>query len=71
MLSDILQLGKFASRKVREVTLMCLINVLGRISVLGGHTAHLFSTQSVENEFSTIVCLIIVPGRLLGTLFIE
>ena len=33
---------------------MCLINVLGGISVLGGHTAHLFSPLSAENEFSPI-----------------
>ena len=66
-------------------TLVCLINVLGRISALGGHTAHWFSILSVENEFSpqsaenefsalsaenefsTLVCLISVTGRLLGT----
>ena len=34
--------------------LVCLINVLGRISVLGGHTTHLFSTLSSENEFSPL-----------------
>ena len=35
-------------------TLVCLMKVLGRISVLGGHIAHLFSTLSAENEFSTL-----------------
>ena len=65
------------SRFLILLTLVCLINVLGRIRILEAHTAHLFSTLSAENEFSTLsaendfsilVCLISVPERLLGTL---
>ena len=33
---------------------MYLINVLGGISILGGHSTHLFSTISAENEFSPL-----------------
>ena len=62
------------SNSLLDYSRLCLINVLGRISILTGHTAHLFSTLSAENEFSTLsaenefailVCLISVPERTL------